>query len=443
LGESTTSGPTSLPTDGPKIGVHAASAERTPIFESVATQEPRDCFISHASEDKDAVARPLAEALTSAGYSVWFDEYELALGDSLRAKIDEGLAASRFGVVVLSPQFFEKGWPQSELNALAAKEMVGGERLILPVWHGVDEEFLASKSPLLADRIGVPSDPIDKAVEQVIRAIERRKGQGATAAAIVAAQEPSIGPSTPEPVQLVESQQRVKLRLTEAERKAEQVAEDQQVISGWLAVVAGPVRLEPDLIDPIEVDPDTLRGVTVDDRWYQHEPLNRFGLRVDHTGFFRRMPDDETVAPKTWLKIWEDGLMEYGQFVSNQSHYGQGGKVQMVIPTTSIAELIHDYALLFLNLLVAVGYRGEAVVVANFADLQDHRLGVSERIWLDDPTVRAKQLQGRPLQGLIAELPDQVGSWTKRTMDRLFLAAGVRTGYLGIDATGARINERG
>jgi len=407
----------------------------------MATQEPRDCFISHASEDKDAVARPLAEALTSAGYSVWFDEYELVLGDSLRGKIDEGLAASRFGVVVLSPQFFEKGWPQSELNALAAKEMVGGERLILPVWHGVDEEFLASKSPLLADRIGVPSDPLDKAAEQIIRAIERRKGQGATAAAIVAAQEPSIGPTSPEPLQLVESQQRVKLRLTDKEREAEQFAENRQVISGWLAIVAGPVRLQTDLIDPIEVEPDTLREVTVEDRWYHSEQLNRFGLRVDHTGFFRRMPDDETVAPEAWLKIWEDGLMEYGQRVSHQAHHGLG-EVQMVIPTTSIAELIHDYALLFLNLLLTVGYEGEAVVIANFADLQDHRLGVSERLWLPDPTVRADHLQGRPLQGPIDELADRVGIWTKRTMDRLFLTAGVRTGYPDIDATGARVNER-
>lgn len=408
----------------------------------MATQEPRDCFISHASEDKDAVARPLAEALINAGYSVWFDEYELVLGDSLRTKIDEGLAASRFGVVVLSPQFFEKGWPQSELNALAAKEMVGDERLILPVWHGVDEEFLASKSPLLADRIGVPSDPLDKAAEQIIRAIERRKGQGATAAAIVAAQEPSIGPTTPEPVQLVESQQRVKLRLTDAEREAEQTAENRQVISGWLAVVAGPVRLQTDLIDPIEVDPDTLREVTVEDRWYHSEQLNRFGLRVDHTGFFRRMPDDETIAPEAWLKIWEDGLMEYGQRVSHQAHHDLRGEVQMVIPTTSIAELIHDYALLLLNLLLTVGYEGEAVVIANFADLRDHRLGVSQRLWLPDPTVKADHLQGRPLQGPIDELSDQVGIWTKRTMDRLFLTAGVRTGYPEIDATGARVTER-
>jgi hypothetical protein len=407
----------------------------------MATQEPRDCFISHASEDKDAVARPLAEALTSAGYSIWFDEHELVLGDSLRAKIDEGLAASRFGVVVLSPQFFEKGWPQSELNGLAAKEMVGGERLILPVWHGVDEEFLASKSPLLADRIGVPSDPLVKAVEEIVRAIEHRKGRGATAAAIVAAQAPSIGPATPEPVQLVEAGRRVKLRLSPTERELEQSSQGHQTISGSLAIVAGPVQLTTDLIDPLEVSPDTIRSVAVEDPWYHDEPLNRIGLRVDHTGFFRRDPDDETAAPDRWLKIWEDGLMEYGQFLSSNAHHSDSG-VQMVIPTTSIAELIHDYALLFLNVLATVNYGGEAVVMASFADLQNHRLGFDERVWAPDTTVRADDLLSRPLRGPIAELPDQVGIWTKRTMDRLFLTAGLQFGYSGIDETGARVDGR-
>ena len=68
----------------------------------------RDVFISHAGEDKVEVARPLTDALTASGLRVWLDENELHLGDSLRAKIDHGLAHSRFGVVVLSPSFFCK-----------------------------------------------------------------------------------------------------------------------------------------------------------------------------------------------------------------------------------------------------------------------------------------------------------------------------------------------
>ena len=77
-----------------------------------------DFFLSHASEDKKDVARPLYEALTKLGYSVWFDEAEIKVGDRLRKKIDEGLAIARFGIVILSPSFFGKNWPANELDGL-------------------------------------------------------------------------------------------------------------------------------------------------------------------------------------------------------------------------------------------------------------------------------------------------------------------------------------
>ena len=67
-----------------------------------------DVFISHASEDKEGVARPLATMLSERGCRVWLDETEQKLGDSLRAKIDSGLAQSRYGVVILSRSFFSK-----------------------------------------------------------------------------------------------------------------------------------------------------------------------------------------------------------------------------------------------------------------------------------------------------------------------------------------------
>jgi hypothetical protein len=81
----------------------------TPILESGG--EAYDVFISHASEDKDSVVRDLADALTAQGLRVWYDEFTLRIGDSLRQKIDRGLAASRVGLVVLSPSFISKGWP--------------------------------------------------------------------------------------------------------------------------------------------------------------------------------------------------------------------------------------------------------------------------------------------------------------------------------------------
>jgi hypothetical protein len=111
-----------------------------------------DVFISHASEDKETVARPLAHALRDAGLEVWYDEFELKIGDSLRRKIDRGLAGSRFGVVVLSQSFFAKGWPNYELDGLVTKA-VSGEQVLLPVWHKVTKEEVIAYSPSLADKL--------------------------------------------------------------------------------------------------------------------------------------------------------------------------------------------------------------------------------------------------------------------------------------------------
>lgn len=111
-----------------------------------------DVFISHATEDKQEIVRPLANALVSAGLRVWYDEFELRIGDSLRRKIDAGLAKSRFGVVVLSHSFFAKNWPQYELDGLVTREMTG-EQVILPLWHRITKSEVIAQSPSLADKV--------------------------------------------------------------------------------------------------------------------------------------------------------------------------------------------------------------------------------------------------------------------------------------------------
>ena len=111
-----------------------------------------DVFICHTTEDKADIARPLATALDDAGLRVWFDEFELRIGDSLRRKIDKGLAASRFGVVVLSRAFFGRGWPEYELDGLVT-QAVSGLQVLLPVWHNVTKHEVMEYSPSLADRV--------------------------------------------------------------------------------------------------------------------------------------------------------------------------------------------------------------------------------------------------------------------------------------------------
>jgi hypothetical protein len=115
-----------------------------------------DAFISHASEDKQEFVRPLAEKLTELGLIIWYDEFELKVGDSLRRSIDRGLANSKYGIVVLSRNFFSKNWPQHELDGLTARE-IDGRKVILPIWHGISKKDVLKYSPSLADKIAIDS----------------------------------------------------------------------------------------------------------------------------------------------------------------------------------------------------------------------------------------------------------------------------------------------
>ena len=133
-----------------------------------------DVFVSHASEDKDAFVRPLAEALQAHGLRVWYDEFTLRVGDSLRRSIDRGLSASDFGVVVISPAFLSKEWPRKELDGLVACE-VDGHKVILPVWHNITATELRSHSPTLSDRLATSSSKgLSAVVEDLLKAIRVR-----------------------------------------------------------------------------------------------------------------------------------------------------------------------------------------------------------------------------------------------------------------------------
>jgi len=133
-----------------------------------------DLFLSYAFEDKDAIARPLYAALIAEGLSVWFDEAVLKLGDSLRRKIDEGLSNCRYGIVILSPTFLNKQWPQRELDGLVARETASGEKAVLPIWHDLDRDTLLRHSPPLADRLAGRSDEGIPALVRKILAVVRK-----------------------------------------------------------------------------------------------------------------------------------------------------------------------------------------------------------------------------------------------------------------------------
>jgi TIR domain len=120
----------------------------------MATKFRYDVFISHASEDKDSIVFPLASILERLGVKLWYDQFELKVGDSLSRSIDKGLAHSKYGIVIISPFFLKKDWPEYELRGLTSKE-IGGKKVILPIWHNITRDDLLKYSPTLADKLSL------------------------------------------------------------------------------------------------------------------------------------------------------------------------------------------------------------------------------------------------------------------------------------------------
>lgn len=130
----------------------------TPIRESVersAAAQPdlRDCFLCHAWDDRQGAAKELYESLVAAGVKVWFSERDLGLGVPMMRAIDKGLANSRIGLVLVTPNLLrrlpQEGVADKELSALLA-----GNRLV-PIVHQTTYSDLRNVSPMLASRTGL------------------------------------------------------------------------------------------------------------------------------------------------------------------------------------------------------------------------------------------------------------------------------------------------
>lgn len=123
-------------------------------FEKIQqVDEEYDVFISHAWEDKEDFVDELVKEMRNCDLKVWYDTDKLKWGDSMREKIDKGLSRSKYGVVVLSPNYISenKYWTKAELNALFQVETING-KTILPIWHQLTKKQVTEYSPIIADR---------------------------------------------------------------------------------------------------------------------------------------------------------------------------------------------------------------------------------------------------------------------------------------------------
>lgn len=113
-------------------------------------------FISHDSRDKAGFVADLARTLQNNLCPVWYDEFTLKPGDSLRDSIEKGLRECPKVVVVLSKNFFSNpGWTKREFDTIYTREIIEGKRLMIPIWLDVSKQEVFDYSPILADTVGI------------------------------------------------------------------------------------------------------------------------------------------------------------------------------------------------------------------------------------------------------------------------------------------------
>jgi hypothetical protein len=136
------------------------------LSQRIAMESPM-AFISHDSRDKEPFVRDLASKLQTMLCTVWYDEFSLVPGQSLRATIEKGLKTCKKCVLILSPHFIgNDGWTKAEFDSIFTREILEKKNVVIPVWHGVTKEQVYEYSPRLLDRVAIPSSI---GVEEVAR----------------------------------------------------------------------------------------------------------------------------------------------------------------------------------------------------------------------------------------------------------------------------------
>jgi hypothetical protein len=155
-------------------GLHVVVRDTEFASERSRMEKPL-AFISHDSRDKDTLVRALVVEIAKHMCPVWYDEYSLKVGDSLRGSIEKGLKETKKCVVILSPNFLSNsGWGKAELDSIYTREIIERGNVMLPVWHNVDAKQVYEYSPRLADKVGLNSSlGVEELARRLVRAIRQ------------------------------------------------------------------------------------------------------------------------------------------------------------------------------------------------------------------------------------------------------------------------------
>lgn len=162
-----------LLSEATRTGHHLTFRSVTYMEDRNRWEKPR-AFISHDSRDKLAIAEPIALQLQKLMCPVWYDQFSLRVGDSLRESIEQGLKECPKCILVLTPNFLSNGgWTKREYDSIFTREMVERRNVILPIWHEISASDVYQYSPILADRVAVQwTRGVEEVAKQLLRAID-------------------------------------------------------------------------------------------------------------------------------------------------------------------------------------------------------------------------------------------------------------------------------
>ena len=124
------------------------------ILETSTMPSKYNVFIGHASEQKNDIAIPIYNELSSIGISSFIDIVEIKWGDSLTKKINRALGESDYFLAIISKDSIKKSWPDKEMNAAIARE-ISGKQKVLPLFVGSKSEIneLLDHYALISDKL--------------------------------------------------------------------------------------------------------------------------------------------------------------------------------------------------------------------------------------------------------------------------------------------------
>lgn len=130
--------------------------ELEPVRANVVKQvslDLRDIFLCHAWDDRQGAAKDLYDLLKVRGVKVWFSEEDIRLGVPFLREIDKGLARSRIGLVLVTPNFLKRIRGESIADKELSVLLQQGQ--LVPIMHGTTFDALREVSPMLASRNGL------------------------------------------------------------------------------------------------------------------------------------------------------------------------------------------------------------------------------------------------------------------------------------------------